>query len=156
YGANGVFQFWSPQQEDRFGVRRPWQEGIALPGSAQMQHARRLLESRPFLSRIPDQSLLLSGEGAHADHSRATRAEDGAYALVYSASGHPVTVDLRKLSGDTATAHWYDPRQGTARSMGQFAADRDHEFTPPYSGESNDWVLVLDDASKGFQAPGVA
>ncbi len=63
YGCNGVFQFWKSGQEDRFGVLRPWQEAIELPGAAQMQHARRLMESRPFLQRIPNQGLLASDPG---------------------------------------------------------------------------------------------
>ena len=32
----------------------PWHEAIDQPGRGQMQHARALLESRPFLTRIPD------------------------------------------------------------------------------------------------------
>ncbi len=66
-----------------------------------------------------------------------------------------MTVDLRMLSGDISAAHWYDQRQGTAQFLGQFSTGRDQEFTPPCSGEDNDWVLVLDDASRGFQAPKV-
>lgn len=29
-------------------------------------------------------------------------------------------------------------------------------FKPPIHGKGNDWVLVLDDASQGFSAPGKA
>ena len=32
----------------------PWDEAIDQPGAAQMQHGRALLESRPFLTRVPD------------------------------------------------------------------------------------------------------
>jgi hypothetical protein len=28
------------------------------------------------------------------------------------------------------------------------------EFTPPTTGFENDWVLVLDDASRNFKKPG--
>jgi hypothetical protein len=30
----------------------------------------------------------------------------------------------------------------------------EHTFTPPTPGEALDWVLVLDDAAKGFPPPG--
>ena len=30
------------------------------------------------------------------------------------------------------------------------------EFTPPTSGVNQDWVLILDDAERGFQRPGAA
>lgn len=161
YGGNGVFQFWKPGQPDRFNVRRPWDEAISLPGAAQMQHARRLLESRPFLVRVPDQSLVdghegqpLPDTGTGTDHVSATRAEDGGYALVYSASGRVITVDLGKLSGRTVTAHWYDPRQGTPLVIGQFPTGAQRQFTPPSSGADNDWVLVLDDAARQLAEPG--
>ncbi len=156
YGANGVFQFWRPGQPDRFGVRRPWREALDLPGAAQMRHARALLESRPLLARVPDQTLLASDPdpGAGPDRAQATRAEDGSYAFVYSASGRPVTVDLGKLSGPTVAAHWYDPRTGAARAIGQFPTGAPREFAPPSSGPGHDWVLALDDAARGFAAPG--
>jgi hypothetical protein len=64
-------------------ARRPWYEALHLPGSGQVQHARNLLHSRPFLSRIPDQSLIVSDAGAGTYHIRATRDADGSYALVY-------------------------------------------------------------------------
>ena len=38
--------------------------------------------------------------------------------------------------------------------MGEFEKAGFHDFTPPSSGPDNDWVLVLDDASKNFPAPG--
>lgn len=150
YGANGIFQFWRPGQPDRFSARLPWQEALQLPGAAQMQHARKLLESRPFFERIPDQSLLVSGPAMETDHIRATRAEDGSYAFIYTAAGRPVTIDLGKLSGATVVAHWYDPRQGTYRRQGDFATGRLQEFRPPSAGAGNDWVLVLDDAARAF------
>lgn len=154
YGANGIFQSWRPGMADRFGVRRPWQEALALPGSGQLRHARALLEARPFLDRIPDQALLIGDAGAGADHRRATRAADGGYALVYSPTGQPFTVDLGKLSGTRAVAHWYDPRTGVAHAAGAWPTGAVHTFTPPSTGRGADWVLVLDDAGRGFPTPG--
>jgi len=37
-----------------------------------------------------------------------------------------------------------------------FANTGEREFTPPNYGEMIDWILVLDDASKKFSAPGQA
>ncbi len=153
YGANSVFQCWDGHLPDRFGARRPWQEALALPGGAQMQHARRLLESRPFLTRIPDQTLLLSNPGIGMNHTRATRACDGSYAFIYSAAGQPFTVDLARLAGDTIVAYWFDPRLGLAQPIGRLTGGTAHEFVPPTYGADNDWVLVLDDAAKGFEMP---
>ena len=54
YGHHSVWQMWSPNQEPINNPLMPWYEAIDQPGAAQMQHARALLESRPFLTRIPD------------------------------------------------------------------------------------------------------
>jgi hypothetical protein len=154
YGANGIFQCWRPGMEDRFGVRHPWQEALELPGASQLRHARALLESRPFLDRIPDQSLIVGDPGTGADHIRATRASDGSYALIYSPTGSAITADLSALSGPQIAAHWFDPRLGRAESAGTWPTDARQEFTPPTSGHGQDWVLVLDDLSRGFALPG--
>ncbi|CAA9590400.1 MAG: GH140 [uncultured Thermomicrobiales bacterium] len=154
YGANGIFQCWRPGLEDRFGVRRPWDEALQLPGADQMRHARALLESRPFLDRIPDQSLIVGDPGGGADHRRATRAADGGYALIYSPTGLPFAADLSALSGERVVAHWYDPRTGSAGEAGAFTTGATHDFTPPSSGHGNDWVLVLDDPARNFPPPG--
>jgi hypothetical protein len=154
YGANGIFQCWTSGTEDRFGVRRSWQEALALPGAGQLRHARALLESRPFVERIPDQSLLVGDPGGGADHRRATRATDGSYAFVYSPTGLPLVVDLAALGVERVVAHWFDPRDGSARKAGQFAAAGTEVFTPPSNGRGNDWILVLDDQARNFSPPG--
>jgi hypothetical protein len=154
YGANGVFQCWRGGETDNFGARTIWDAALDLPGAAQMGHARRLVESRPFLDRIPDLSLLVSDAGAGTDHCQATRAADGGYAFVYAASGQPFTLDLGKLSGGEVEAHWYDPRLGTAEGIGRVETGRASAFTPPSAGEGQDWVLVLDDPARGFAPPG--
>lgn len=152
YGCNPVWQMWRPGRQPLLWARRPWHEALQLPGASQMQHARALLLSRPFLERIPDQSLVVSEVGAGTHHVRATRDSAGRYALVYAPSGALVTLDLTTLSGERLAGYWYDPRTGVARSIGVFARQDRMSFTPPGGGP--DWVLVLDDAASGFPVPG--
>jgi hypothetical protein len=154
YGCHDIWQFWQPGRRPVTQARTPWKEALSLPGAAQMQHARKLLLSRPFLDRLPDQSLLASDPGTGSDHVQATRAQDGSYAFIYSASGGPFTVDMNKLAGSTIQAYWYDPRAGTATPAGEFARAGTREWTPPSNGPGHDWVLVLDDAAKEYSAPG--
>jgi hypothetical protein len=154
YGANGVFQFSKSTTPDRFGSRLPWHEAIDLPGATQMGYTRRLLESRPYLERIPDPRLVVSAPGLGTDHVRATRSVDGSYALIYSASGKPFTVDLTRLSGQSIVASWFDPRDGTAQSFDRFPREATRAFNPPSNGRDNDWVLILDDEARGFAVPG--
>jgi hypothetical protein len=59
YGCNEVYQFWVPgNRTPRWGAKITWREAIELPGSSQMQYLRNLVESRPMVIRIPDQSIL--------------------------------------------------------------------------------------------------
>ena len=117
-----------------------------------MQYARALLESRPFLSRIPDQSLIAadSGEGAH--HVQATRDSAGTYALVYLPAGDGVELDLSPLTADKLLAYWFDPRTGVAQRIGILQRQDRMHFTPPDGGL--DWVLALEDPAAGYPAPG--
>ena len=128
-----------------------WNEAIHRPGAAQMQHVRYLIESRPYLSRVPDQSLVQDTLNGN-DKIVATRG-DG-YPLIYSAQGRKFTVSLGKISGHKLKAWWFNPRTGTSEDIGTIDNRGTREFTCPSEGFGSDWVLVLDDASKRFSRPG--
>ncbi|QEH32049.1 Putative endoglucanase [Aquisphaera giovannonii] len=154
YGCHDIWQFYDEGRRPITAARTPWKAAKDLPGAGQMQHLRALVESRPVLARVPDQSLLASDAGRGTNHVQATRAEDGSYAFVYSASGEPFTVDLGKLSGGRLRACWFDPRDGTSRSIGSLDRKGRKEFHPPSVGKGHDWVLVLDDEERGRPEPG--
>jgi len=130
-----------------------WREALAAPGGDDMRHVRSLLASRPMLTRVPDYEMITSPVGEGREIRLATRGADGAYAFVYLTSGGTVTVDLSTISGEAIDACWYDPREGTATPIDSFSTEGTQEFAAPTSGEDNDWVLVLDDASRGFPPP---
>ncbi len=153
YGCHDIWQFYNGRSPIT-AARTLWKTAKDLPGAAQMQYARALVESRPVLVRIPDQSLLASEPGRGSDHMQATRAEDGSYAFIYSASGQPFTVNLAKLSGERLLATWYDPRNGTSKPIGMFTHTDRKEFQPPSQGKGQDWVLILDDVAKDYRLPG--
>lgn len=155
YGCHDIWQMWQPDRQPVTSARTPWYAAIHLPGSGQMQHARRLLESRPILTRIPDQRLLLSDAGKGTDHIQATRCAKGSYAFVYSASGKPFTLNLQPLSGERLNVWWYDPREGRSIAAGERKRTETQEFTPPTSGPGQDWALVLDDAARRYPEPGI-
>jgi len=148
YGCHDIWQMLGAGREPVTFARTPWRKALDLPGAGQVQHARALLEARPFLSRIPDQSLIASDPGSGTHHVRATRASDGSYAFIYLPSCRPVTIDLEQLSGERLVVTWYDPRSGVARRAGGVARAGQQEFVPPPVWP--DCVLVLDDASYGY------
>ena len=128
-----------------------WPEALELPAANQMQFVRRLMESRPLLDRIPDQSLIIENTYPAAERIQATRGND--YAFVYTAAGKPFTVKLGTLSGSQLAAYWINPRQGEVKAAGTVPNKGQHRFSPPTTGYGQDWVLVLDDTAKQYTAP---
>ena len=161
YGHHSVWQMWQPGRPPINNPLMPWFEAIDQPGAAQMQHGRRLIESRPFLTRIPDDSVIVTADpassvpGAGMKRYVATRDSEGSYAMVYVPTGRPFKVKMDKITGGKVKAWWFNPRTGKAALIGEFANVGERQFTPPDVGENLDWVLVLDDASKRFLPPGV-
>jgi len=162
YGHHSVWQMWQPPRTPINNPLMPWHEAIAQPGADQMRHARRLLESRPFLTRIPDDSILVTDRvptavpGAGRYRFVGTRDSEGSFAMVYAPVGRPFSVRMDAVKGERVKAWWFDPRTGRARAIGEFASEGVRRFVPPDPGEMVDWVLVLDDASRGFPPPGAA
>ncbi len=160
YGHHSVWQMWTPGRGPINNPLMPWSEAIDQPGAAQMQHAWHLLESRPFLTRVPDDSVIVETKiptampGAGTRRFVATRDESGSYAMVYAPVGRRFSVRMEKITGPKVKAWWFNPRDGSAAAIGEFENTGEREFTPPNPGEALDWVLVLDDAAKGFPPPG--
>ncbi len=156
YGCHDIWQMYDPAKRQSVAhARTAWKEALNLPGASQMTHVKSLMLSRPMLLRIPDQSLLISGQGSGRERVRAARAVDGSYAFIYLPTPKPVTVALDKLSGKNLRAWWYDPRTGEATRIGEFPRKGERTFTPPAESEqAPDWVLVIDDVSKRFRDPG--
>lgn len=148
YGCHEVWQLWQEGRKPVTFARTPWRQALDLPGARQMAHVRKLFDSRPFAALVPDQSLILAGQGAGMHHVRAARAADGAFAFVYLPTGRPVTLDLSVFSGRRVIARWYDPRDGKWWRTGEYRAAGRRQFTPLSSGRGSDWVLVLDAAGR--------
>ncbi|WP_128546376.1 glycoside hydrolase family 140 protein [Larkinella soli] len=151
YGCHDIWQMYAPNRQPVNGPHMPWYEAVELPGAGQMGHIRRLIESRPVLDRIPDQSLLVDPITNPAERQQATRGRD--YAFVYSAAGKPFTLNMGRISGAEVTATWFDPRSGKTKTAGSFPNRNRQTFTPPDSGYGHDWVLILDDATKKYALP---
>jgi hypothetical protein len=153
YGCHPIWQMKSPSSEPVGLARNNWYDVLDLPGAWDLMHARRLLESRPFLTRIPDQSLIAPSYFPETDYVVATRG-DG-YALIYFPTGWSADIVLDKLGAEKITAYWYDPRKGEAKLAETFPGKGTRKFTPPSNGRGNDWILVLDDTARDFKIPGM-
>ncbi len=160
YGHHSVWQMWTADREPVNAPLMPWTEAIDQPGAAQVQHGRALIESRPFLSRVPDPSIIVASgvptamPGTGRYHFAATRDEARTYAMVYAPVGRAFRVRMTAIAGPQVTAWWFNPRTGDATTIGTFPNTGERTFVPPDPGEMIDWVLVLDDATKGYGPPG--
>jgi Protein of unknown function (DUF4038)/Putative collagen-binding domain of a collagenase len=151
YGCHDIWQMYSAKRE---GVNQPhifWQLALDLPGAKQMKYLRRLMESRSILDRVPDQSLVVEGNLPANERVQATRGND--YAFIYLSAGRTITVNMGKISSSQVNAYWFDPRNGNVEDLGKFDNKGTKQFTPITLGYGQDWILVLDDATKNYTKP---
>jgi hypothetical protein len=160
YGHHSMWQFWDASRTPVNNPLLPWTQAIDQPGAHQMQYGRALLESRPFLTRIPADDIIAparvatSVPGAGRYRFVATRDSNGSYAMVYAPIGRAFSVRMSVITGGSVRAWWFNPRTGAATTIGTFPAAAEREFVSPDPGELLDWVLVLDDETKGYGPPG--
>ena len=170
YGHHSVWQMWQPGRTPVNNPLMPWFEAIEQPGARQMQYGRWLIASRPQLTRIPDNSVILPHRAGDPDASApaiptaipgegryrmaAARDTEGTYAMIYSPAGRAFRVRTDFIKGNALTAWWYNPRNGEATRIGDFANTGELRFQPPDPGEMTDWILVVDDTARNYPAPG--
>ena len=147
YGPHSVWQMWGDGRSPINRPLMPWTEAINQPGAGQMQYGRWLLESRPFLNRIPDDSIIVPAEvtsavpGAGRYRFVATRDAEGTLSMVYAPIGRAFRVRLDAISGENVRAWWYNPRNGEATEIGTFPRDGEKSFLPPLLARS--WTGFL-------------
>lgn len=84
-------------------------------------------------------------------------------AFIYISTGSTLTIKPGAINVPKVKACWFDPRTGNSTLIGEYENKGEREFKVPgmskelswlKSGRGCDWVLVLDDAAKGFTEPG--
>lgn len=154
YGHHSIWQFAGPRNP---GINHPmidWRNALQRPGGQQMQYLRDLIESRPMLSRIPDDGLITAGQGEGGQHMTATRDAAGTYAFIYfPMNDHAATIDLTRLKARSICTWWYDPRTGVGTLAGTSTGAASIDVKSPPQGP--DWVLVIDSTDAGYAPPGL-
>ena len=145
YGHHSVWQFYSPREEKINYPERYWTEAIDRPGAFQVGYLKKLIESRPSLHRIPDQSIIQAGQGEKGDYATAFRDSVGSYLMVYLPVGKTIIANTSNIHARRFNAYWINPKTFKTTSIGAFKNQGSKEFTPPTLGFENDWVLVIDD-----------
>ena len=127
--------------------------GINSPLARVHTNEAKLVRSRRFWLFVPDtaHTVVTAGYGTGAATVATSRASTGETVMAYvPVSGTVLTVDMTKLSGTRASAHWYDPVADAATHIGAYGTTGTLKFTS--RGDSQ--TLILDDVSLGFKPPG--
>lgn len=168
---------------ENWQIPKNWREYMDLPGSKQMNFlyyiSRKIWSKKQYLNRTPDQSLIIGDAGdtkgdgmtvgdgdggpndkqkgnATSDRITAIRDKNGDWAMVYSANGRSITLNLSRLSSGKKRAYWFNPRTGMWNKDGQSfekqtpflknlkTGNGNYIFNPPgIPGSNNDWVLII-------------
>lgn len=153
YGCAAIWQMYDKGRPPMHKPLRTWSESLNLPGAGQMKHLKNLLLSRPFLTRVPDQSIIAGDNPEDSLHMAATRDENGTYLMLYTPVARTVKLNTSSLNATKLNAWWYDPRTGKSISIGKMDKQAVMEFKAPTTS-AEDWILVLDNATAKYAAPG--
>ena len=158
YGTHPVWQMYDPPRDPMWGVHTPWHKALDLPGARQMPHLKALMLSRPYPTRIPDPSIVLTPQEEDVDHVCATRdglagTGNATYLMAYFPTGRPMSLDVGRIASKQIRGWWFDPRTGQAGQPWEFANAGATDFTPP-TESGPDWVLVLDGVDSNYPPPG--
>ncbi|MES2773819.1 MAG: glycoside hydrolase family 140 protein [Bacteroidota bacterium] len=142
YGHNSVMQYYTPGDSGiSFFPKIIWQDGLAAPGAGQMQYLKKLMLSKSYFDRVPDQSMIVDN-GEKYDRILATRGKD--YALIYTYTGRNFKVKMGKIEGKKVMVSLLNPRTGVLSKYNLF--DNTGVIDIKLSGEAkpgNDWVFVF-------------
>lgn len=153
YGHHSIWQFWSAREEKINHANRYWTEALDRPGAFQVGYLRQLIESRPSAHRIPDQTIIVDGQGEKGQHIRAFRDDAGSYLMAYIPQGRTITVDVSSLKAGALRGWWFNPATAQTIDMGTLSHTRPLELTTPTQGFGNDWVLVIDHKAARYSIP---
>ena len=153
YGTHPVWQMYDKQREAIGYVKHTWKEALQLKGASQLIHLKKLMLSRPYFDRVPDQGLLVSPKVGD-EHIRCTSGPG--FVFCYLPMGGAIELNANTMNYNQAQGWWFDPKNGDTISIGTFSKNGNMLFNAPTNGRGNDWILVLDDAARNFGRPGVS
>lgn len=146
YGNQAMWQFYSEREEPVAFPERSWIETLDRPGAFQVGYLKELIESRSVSPRlrIPDQSLIVEGQGEKEQYMTAFRDTGNNYCMLYLPVGKKISVNLSFLQTNDVVVSWFDPRKGKFTPMTSYKKQAVMSFISPTTGFENDWVLVID------------
>ncbi len=162
YGHQQVWQFVDTSRFTPLSIGDTligWKQALGAEAAGQLHYLKELLLSRPYFTRMVDQTLIRSEKGTdYQDLVMAMRDSTGSYIMAYLPRHQSVTIDVTSMSGKKKRVWWFDPRTGHVYQDREGTLTGAVTFTPPSqrnaSGGPTDWVLVIDDTAQKYPNPG--
>ena len=132
-----------------------WKTWFTTPATTARINLAQLMRSREFWKMVPDtgQTVVTVGYGSGDTITTTARSSDGQAIIAYIPNGNAttLTVEMSQITSATSTAicWWFNPSTGSTTLIGTYTTSGTQYFTPP---DSNDWVLVIDDANANLAA----
>lgn len=144
YGHHSIWQFYNPKVEKLNYPDRYWYEALDRPGAYQAGYLRKLMESRPIINRIPDETIIKEGQGERGEYIAAFKDKNGQFMMAYLPVGKEITVDISFIPSKRINCFWFNPKNAEVTKIGRLRNKKIMSFTPPTIGKGNDWVLIID------------
>lgn len=160
YGHNALWQM-TPHTAQKWMLNSwksgvtDWKQALNTTAQQQLQYIKTLLYAFPYLSRVPDQSLLLT---AQADGVRnkvevmrdgETGKKNATYIMAYVSSAQPLSIKTDVICSEKLNAYWFDPCTGAIELVAKGFDNQGTYHSDAKTGGS-DLVLVIADAAKNY------
>lgn len=144
YGAQGLYSSITdrskPGTTAKWGPVLTWEEGLALPGGAQLAHLRKCYESLEWWKLDPVSNAIKPAADV------LVKADGDKTLLLYFPPQVKVS-DGAVLTGVSKGFHfraeWFDPRTGNRIELGLGLFSSDAGLSLPQRPDDNDWLLIL-------------
>ena len=131
-----------------------WSTQLGTFGGPYLIYVKRLLAARNLSQLTPDYGHTKVTAGYGTDGLTYAPVAANSQMLVAYTRGTALTVAKSTFTSATFNVNWYNPRDGSTSSGGTVAMGSGSQvFTPPTTGSSNDWVLMLDDQALALGNP---
>jgi len=155
YGAQPIWQFTDANRKKVSKMTfSSWQEALDLPGAEQSAILKNLMLKMKFNEMIPDQTVIVEGEGKCDQRVCALRSSSTL--LVYIPTGFSPKIKLGTISGEKVKALWFNPRNGETTFIEELKNSGERRFDVPgmskelgwlKTGRGCDWVLIIKDSA---------
>lgn len=143
YGHHAVWQFYSPEYEKINYADRFWYDALDRPAAFQAGFLKKLIDSGRYFRRIPQQSLILTGQGEKSDYITVFRDDKGRYILAYLPVGKQINLNTSVINSTTLSISWFNPRTGQTKHLKDLNNKGSLQLNPPETGKIKDWVLII-------------